>query len=51
MFRKALTLANKRQALLSQQMRLFRTSSALGNKFNVYVDGKAVEVDGTYTIF
>ena len=29
----------------------FRTSQALGNKFNVYIDGKAVEVDGTYTIY
>lgn len=31
--------------------RYFRTSNALNNTFNIFVDGKPVEVDGSYTIF
>lgn len=30
---------------------MFRTSQVLGNKFNVYIDNKPVQVDGSYTIF
>ena len=28
-----------------------KTAQPRGNLFNVYIDGKAVEVDGSYTIY
>jgi len=54
--------AIKRRALVSSQSyanlglvrmpkRFFRPSQSLNNQFNVYVDGKAVSVDASYTIF
>mmetsp|Transcript_426 Transcript_426/g.600 ORF Transcript_426/g.600 Transcript_426/m.600 type:complete len:111 (-) Transcript_426:2107-2439(-) len=39
------------QALARPLARNFRTSQALGNQFTVYIDGKPVTVDGTYTIY
>ena len=35
----------------SPAQRFFRASQSLNNEFNVYIDGKAVPVDASYTIY
>jgi len=55
--KQAMTASTKRSmplqaALVSKPLaRSFRTSQALGNQFQVYIDGKPVTVDGSYTIY
>jgi len=44
-------ISAQRLGLLSQPQRYFRASQALHENFNVYVDGRPVSVDGTYTIY
>jgi hypothetical protein len=45
MLSKALQSARAQTAaLLKTESRFFRTSQALGNKFNVFIDGKPVSV-------
>jgi len=51
MLSKAFNALRNNKAFLQQNVRTFRPSQALGNKFNVYVDDKPVQVDGSYTIF
>lgn len=51
MLRKALKAANSANSFFKNQPKFFRTSQVLNNKFNVFIDGKPVQVDGSYTIF
>ena len=48
----ALGLANKRSKfIISNSNSDFMASRAANNTFNVYVDDKPVEVDGSYTVY
>lgn len=49
--RRAITNSQANLGLLRLPKRYFRPSQSLNNLFNVYVDGKAVQVDASYTIY
>jgi len=49
--RKAMGPLGKSLGLIKNTQRFFRASQPLNNEFNVFIDGKAVPVDASYTIY